>query len=235
MAIYHCSVKVIRRSSGRSATGAAAYRSGTCVIDERTGMIHDYTQKQRIDEGEILAPDQACAWVFDRGQLWNHVELSEKRKDAQVCREVVVALPRELAFEQMKSLVHGYVRDEFVSLGMVADINLHDLGSNNPHAHILLTMRELDEAGFGKKNRTWNQKALLQQWRIGWEDSVNKVLEKYGHEARIDHRSLVDQGIERIPQIHLGPHVVEMEKREIETIRGTRGVEIEQYNQLLEH
>lgn len=230
MAIYHCSAKIISRSSGRSATGAAAYRAGMEITDERTGLVHDYSRKGGVDDSLILAPDHAPSWVHDRAQLWNQVEQAEKRKDAQVAREVEVALPRELSPEQMRELVTGYARSQFVDKGMIADVNIHHAKSDNPHAHILLTTREISPDGFGQKNRDWNRKELLQEWREAWEIHANKALELAGHEQRIDHRTLEAQGIERVPQIHIGAKVVEMEQRGQRTERGTRALEIEATN-----
>jgi MobA/MobL family/RepB DNA-primase from phage plasmid len=230
MAIYHASVKVISRSHGRSATGAAAYRAGVAIADERTGLTHDYTRKPGVESAQILAPRDAPTWVQDRARLWNAVEGAEKRKDAQVAREVEVALPQELGIETSKALVLGYVREQFVARGMVADVTFHDLASDNPHAHILLTTRRMGPEGFGKKVREWNRKELLQEWRRTWERHANRALEQAGVEARIDHRSLEAQGVERAAQIHLGPRVARLEERGIRTDRGDEALRIEQRN-----
>jgi hypothetical protein len=235
MAIYHCSAKMISRSAGRSAPGAAAYRAGVAITDERTGQVHDYTRREGVHHTEILAPTDAPAWAHDRARLWNAVERVEKRKDAQLCREVEVALPSELTPEQMRDLVTGYARTEFVERGMVADVAFHHVGSQNPHAHILLILRDIGPEGFGPKHRDWNRKELLEGWREAWEQHANLALERAGHEVRIDHRSLEAQGLERVPQIHLGLKVVEMEARGLRTERGGRALAIEQTNtQILE-
>ncbi|WP_165773597.1 MobA/MobL family protein [Zooshikella ganghwensis] len=110
MAIYHCHVKVISRSSGRSSTGAAAYRAAESIQDKRTGIVHDYTRKKGVSYSQILAPTHAPHWAYDRAQLWNEVEHIEKRKDAQLCREVEVALPRELNEKQMRQLIRDYAQ-----------------------------------------------------------------------------------------------------------------------------
>jgi len=230
MAIYHMSAKVISRSTGRSATAAAAYRSGSEIVDERTGLVHDYSRKDGVDEIAIIAPSNAPAWANDRSKLWNMVEHVEKRKDSQVAREMVVAIPKELKREQMVDLVKGFAKDQFVDRGMVADIAFHHLGTENPHAHIMLTTRSLSPEGFGNKAREWNDKAVLKQWRKEWELHANKALEVAGHESRIDHRSLEAQGIERAPTVHLGPTATAIERRGAESERGDTNRERQQLN-----
>jgi len=234
LAIYHFSVKTIGRNQGRSATGAAAYRAGEKIADERSGLVHDYTRKNGIDHTEILAPEFAPDWVYDRSILWNIVELCEKRKDARLCREIDVALPVELTPEQSRDLVKEFVQDQFVKNGMVSDLAIHHAKGENPHAHILLTTRNITPDGFGQKNTDWNKKEHLSSWRVSWQDHANKALERSGHEARIDHRTLKAQGIERVPQIHVGPNVFEMEQRGIKTERGQRAFEIEKANEKIQ-
>ncbi len=188
MAIYHCSVKIISRSQGRSSTGAAAYRSAEKIVDERTDITHDYRRKSGVDHSVIMAPKNSPTWIKDRSRLWNTIEQVEKRKDSQLCREVEVAIPKELSSQEMRLLVSGYVEEQFVKKGMVADINFHHLDGENTLAHILLTMREITPEGFGKKNRSWNQKERLQDWRKSWEQHANQSLERSGHHQRIDHQ-----------------------------------------------
>ena len=149
MAIYSFRMQVIGRSAGRSATAAAAYRSGEEIKDERTGQSHDYTGKSDIYDNEILKPDNAPERYADRQTLWNEVEQREKRKDSQLCNEVMVALPAELTHEQKQQLTRDFVRGEFTEQGMIADIGYHDFDRHKPHAHIMLTMRSVDEDGFG--------------------------------------------------------------------------------------
>lgn len=213
VAIYHCSAKVIGRSSGRSATGAAAYRAGEKIVDHRTGLIHDYTRKGGVDHAQIIAPAGAPEWATDRSALWNEVEAAEKRKDAQLCREVEVAIPRELTVDQQRQLVLDFAREQFVARGMVADVAFHHQDGENPHAHILLTTRTIGPDGFGQKAREWNDRALLEQWRSQWAEHANRALERAGHAERIDHRSLADQGIDRQPTQHLGPTATAIERR----------------------
>ena len=154
MAIYHCSIKVISRGKGKSAVAAAAYRAGEKITNEFDGMTHDYTHKGGIVHTEILLPNQAPAEYADRAVLWNEVEKVEKAKNAQLAREIEIALPRELTREQSISLVREYVKRHFVAAGMCADVCLHDTGGGNPHAHIMLTMRPFDERGeWGAKQK----------------------------------------------------------------------------------
>lgn len=193
MAIYHFNAKTIGRSQGRSATGAAAYRAGVRIEDARTGLIFDYTRKRGVDGAEILTPD---GYALDRATLWNTVERCEKRVDAQLAREIEVALPRELTPEQMRGLVRRFASDCFVAAGMVADIAFHHLAGSNPHAHILLTLRDWQGGAFGLKRREWNERALCESWRTAWADHANAALEQAGHAARIDPRTLVEQAAE---------------------------------------
>lgn len=235
MAIYSFQMQVISRSKGRSATAAAAYRSGAEIKDERTGQIHDYTGKGSIFGSEILLPKNTPERFSNRATLWNEVEQTEKRKDAQLSREVMLALPVELSHAEKAALTRGYVQLEFVEQGMVADVCYHDFNSNNPHTHIMLTMRSVDEDGFGKKQRQWNRRSEIEQHRKAWADHANAALAKAGHDTRIDHRSLEAQGIEREPQIHLGAKVMEMEARGIHTRVGDESRRINQVNQTMAH
>jgi MobA/MobL family len=228
MAIFHHSVQVISRSSGKTATGAAAYRSAEKIVDERTGITHNYTKKLGVYQSEIITPHLPKvdkAWMMDRTQLWHKVEGKEKRYDAQLVREVNIAIPVELNRQDQISLVRDYVKDSYVDRGMVADINWHDLESNNPHAHVMLTMRELvvtdGKVDFGNKNRTWNDRDLAVTHRQEWAKYANYYLDRAGLDVRIDHRSLAEQGItDRIPQIHLGTDVAAMREKGIPTDRG---------------
>lgn len=229
MQLYRLSNSIISRSKGKSAVAAAAYRSGTALKDQRSNVIHDFSQKGNIAWTQILADDQAPAWVWNREELWNRVEAAETRKDSQLARECLLALPNKLTLEQQINLVQQFATEQFVQLGMVADLALHT-PKNNPHAHILLTMRNLGEAEFGLKNRTWNQRSWLKALRKAWADSCNASLEAAGIEDRVDHRSLADQGIQRIPQIHLGSYAAQCLKNGTYHPRVERYLEIEQLN-----
>lgn len=147
MAMFHCSIKIISRASGRSAVASAAYRSGEKLYNDETGITHDFTRKGGVVFSEICIPDNAPREFQNREYFWNEVQKVEKRADAQLAREIEVALPREITREQQKECVRNYIKDNFVSKGMCADWALHDKEDGNPHAHILLTVRAFDEKG----------------------------------------------------------------------------------------
>ncbi|RSY79375.1 Ti-type conjugative transfer relaxase TraA [Sphingomonas koreensis] len=214
MAIYHFSVKVISRASGRSAVAAAAYRSASRLHDERLDRAHDFTNKSGVVHSEILLPENAPEHLADREKLWNAVEAAEKRKDAQLSREVEFAIPRELDQTEGTRLAREFVQREFVDRGMIADLNVHwDIGADGepkPHAHVMLTMREVGGDGFGAKVRDWNATQLLEQWRERWAEHVNTRLSELDIDACIDHRSLEAQGIDLEPQHKIGPAAARM-------------------------
>jgi ATP-dependent exoDNAse (exonuclease V) alpha subunit len=237
MAIYRLSADVVKRAAGRTVTAAAAYRAGVLIADTRTGLAFDYHRRRGIAHTAILAPDDAPAWMRDRAALWNATEVLERRKDAQLARDIVLALPHELTPLQRVALVEGFVTAAFVRLGMVADIAIHAPDRHgderNHHAHVLLTMRGIEGDGFGAKVRAWNETALLEQWRAQWAEHTNHALEQAGEAARVDHRSLAAQGIERLPQPKLGIAVQAMEARGITTDRGDERREVEAINAAL--
>ena len=154
MAIYHLSIQNIGRSAGRSAVAAAAYRSATKLIDSERGLTCDYSRKSGVVYTEVMLCQNAPQEYADREKLWNAVEKIEKQKDARLAREINVALPRELDRETQIKIVRDYVQENFVKVGMCADIALHDKGDGNPHAHIMLTTRPIDENGkWGAKEK----------------------------------------------------------------------------------
>lgn len=262
MAIYHFSVQIISRSNGSSSVGSSAYRSGEKIENERTGEVHDYTRKTGIEYTEILTPLNAPEWASDRANLWNEVEKIEKSKNSQLAREINIALPKELSLEKQIELTREFVKDTFVEKGMVADISIHDSKKGNPHAHIMLTMRPFENGEWGAKAKKeyildkkgekiklksgeyksrkidtvdWNKKENLEKWREQWANYANRTLERNGIEDRIDHRSLKEQGIERVPQIHVGTHASAMEKRGEQSERGQLNKEIKDINKELEN
>jgi len=217
MAIYHFSAKVIQRSHGRSAVAAAAYRSASELVDARVSRSYDYTAKQGVIHSEIMAPEGAPTRWQDRSVLWNEVEAIERRRDAVLAREVEFALPRELSQAEGIALARDVVRQQFVARGIVADLNVHWTrevdGEVKPHAHVMLSMRAVDGDGFGKKQREWNDRALLSEWRERWAEMANARLADLGLDVRIDHRSLKDQGIALEPQHKIGPAGARREDR----------------------
>lgn len=204
MAIYHFHAKMVHRAKGQSTVAAAAYRSGSRLYEESTGITHDYTHKRGVEHSEILAPEDAPAWVFDRHTLWNTVEAAEIRKDAQVAREIEVGLPIELKNNEQVALLRDFVNREFVAKGMVADIGIHRDNPNNPHSHILLTTRDLTPEGFGPKNRSWNATNELLNWRRGWAEVTNEHLIEASLGVRIDHRSYREQNLGLTPGVKIG-------------------------------
>lgn len=226
MAIYYLNVKVISRREGRSVVAAAAYRSGERLVEtihsKEAGVtaeiVHDYSKRHNIAYTEILAPSHAASWMRDRQILWDHMEGFEKRKDAQLAREILVALPLEMSQQQGINTVRAFVEEHVVSKGMIADIAIH-WEPNNPHAHILCTMRDItiDGKEFGKKNRSWNHKGFLHETRKAWAMSCNEHLLKYGLEGRIDHRSYAVQEIELAAHFSEPMEVFQMEAKGIKT------------------
>ncbi|MGX8013699.1 Ti-type conjugative transfer relaxase TraA [Mesorhizobium sp. ORM8.1] len=208
MAIYHLHVKVIGRKAGSSAVASAAYRSASRLRDERIDGVQDFSAKRGVVHSEVMLPANALEAWSDRERLWNDVEAFEVRRDAQLAREVEFALPRELSQAQGIELARDFVQAEFVSKGMVADLNVHwdraEDGSPKPHAHVMLTMRAVDENGFGGKVRYWNATQLVERWRERWADLANERLAELDIDARIDHRSLEAQGIALEPQTQIG-------------------------------
>ena len=261
IAIYHWNIGIVSRGKGKSAVAAAAYRSGEKLTNEWDGLTHDYTKKGGVVHSEILLPAHAPPAFSDRSTLWNSVELSEKSNNAQLAREVEIALPVELSREEQTRLVREYCSSQFVSKGMIADFNLHDTGGGNPHAHILLTMRPLDEKGAwlpkskkeyvldenGEKIRLpsgryktrkvdlvdWNNRENAEVWRRAWADLANDFLAQNNRPERIDHRSYERQGIEQIPTVHVGVSATQMEKKGIVTERGELNRNIKAANRIL--
>lgn len=229
MAIYHLSVQTISRGQGKSCVAAAAYRAGEKLYDEKQELNHNYTKKQEI-ESEIIAPSNAPEWVKDREKLWNEVDKAETRCNSRTAREINIALPLELSKDQQKELVREYVKDNFVNKGMVADVCFHFNDSNNPHCHVMLTTREISQDGFTKKNREWDKKEMVEEWREQWSNHANKALEKANCEQRIDHRSYKEQGIDQLPTVHLGKTSSEMQKKGIKNKRAELNNQIKELN-----
>ena len=261
IAIYHCNISIVSRGKGKSAVAAAAYRSGEKLTNEWDGMTHDYTRKGGVVHTEILLPPHAPPSFSDRSTLWNSVELYEKAGNAQLAREIDAALPIELSREEQIRLVREYCSSQFVSRGMCVDYAIHDTDSGNPHCHIMLTMRPLDERGAwaakskkeydldenGERIRLpsgrykthkvdltgWNDKDNTLLWRKAWADFTNDFLEKNGSPERIDHRSNAERGIDEIPTVHMGVAACQMEKKGIATEKGELNRNIQKANRLI--
>ncbi|MCB8883964.1 Ti-type conjugative transfer relaxase TraA [Acidisoma cellulosilytica] len=217
MAIYHLHAKVISRATGRSAVAAAAYRSASELADERLERSHDFTNKSGVVHSEILLPHGAPARLLDRATLWNEVERIEKRKDAQLARELEFSIPREMAKDEGIRLARDFVQEQFVDRGMAADLNVHwDIGADGqakPHAHVMLATRAVGPDGFGQKARDWNRTALLETWRERWASLTNERLLALDLDLRIDHRTYAAQGIMLEPQNKIGPAGARREDR----------------------
>lgn len=221
MAIYHLSVKTVSRSAGRSATAAAAYRAGVEITDERTGEIHDYTRKGGVESAELVLPAGAPEWAADRAALWNAAEQAETRKNSTVAREFEIALPEELSPAERARLAHDFAREIVARHGCAADVAIHAPGkegdNRNHHAHILLSTRRLGPEGFTEKTRELDDQKtgpqLVTEWRERFASLQNERLREAGIEARVDHRSLEAQGIDREPTKHLGPAATGYERR----------------------
>lgn len=288
MAIYHLEAKVISRGAGRSACAASAYLSCSKIMNDYDGVQHDYTRKQGLVWQQVFLPEYAPAQWADRSILWNAVEANEKTKDSRLAREFVVALPIELNKSEWQKLLTEFIQVQFVADGMCADVAIHDTDGHNPHAHIMLTVRPLDEHGkwqyktekeylcvrdgeergftaaefkeaqsngwekqyqykagkkkvymapsvaeaqgyeraskypkstkYGRQNpisERWNSDEQLILWRKAWADISNLYLERAGADARIDHRSHAERGLDEQPTIHEGVTARALEKKGI--------------------
>ncbi|WP_317854844.1 MobQ family relaxase [Chakrabartyella piscis] len=248
MAIFHHSIKLISRGKGKSAVASSAYRSGTKITNEYDGVTHDYTHKGGIHSSAILLPPHAPKEYADRSILWNAVEMIEKQHNAQLAREIEVSIPKEIPSYLWRRMMIDFCNSNFVKQGMIADLSIHNKDPNNPHCHIMLTMRPIKENGkWGAKSRKeyilddsgnriklpsgnwkstkvdtmdWNSQDNAEVWRANWSEHCNLYLENLGCEERIDHRSYERQGIDQIPSIHLGVSASQMEQKGIETDRG---------------
>ena len=308
MAIYHLEAKVVSRGTGRSAVAAAAYMSCSQILNDYDGVQHDFTRKKGLVWQQIFLPEYAPAEWQERSALWNAVEENEKTKDSRLAREFVVALPVELDREPWKSLLSDFIKEQFVTDGMCADVAIHDPDppGHNPHAHIMLTVRPLDEQGkwqyktekeylcikngeergftaaefktaqidgwekqyqykvgkkkvymtpsvaeaqgyervnkypkstkYGRQNpisERWNSEEQLVLWRAAWADTTNRYLEQYGHDARIDHRSHAERGLDEQPTVHEGVIARALEQKGIVSDRCELNRQIKADNALL--
>jgi hypothetical protein len=236
VASFLCQVQTIQRAAGRSAVAAAAYRSGVALTDERLGMEFDFANKDGIERAEILAPSDAPAAYLERQVLWNAAEAREARKDAVPARELLVALPHELDFQQRRELVHAFVQEHLVAKGMIADVALHRPGKQgdqrNFHAHIMVTTRRVEPSGFQNKDRSWRTPEQVREWRAGWARIQNEHLRRHlGPDApQVSHLSLAERGVDRAPTVHLGPSATALERKNIASERGEQNRDVKARN-----
>ena len=306
MADFHLEAKVVSRGAGRSAVAAAAYMSCSKIFNDYDGVQHDFTRKQGLVWQQVFLPEYAPTEWKDRSILWNAVEENEKTKDSRLAREFVAALPIELKKDEWITLLTEFIQRNFVSEGMCADVCIHDTDGHNPHAHIMLTVRPLDEKGkwqyktekeylcvkdgeergftaaefkaaqadgwekqyqykvgkkkvymtpseaeahgyerankypkstkYGRQNpiaARWNSEEQLVLWREAWANVVNRHLELGGFEARVDHRSHADRGLDEQPTIHEGVVARALEKKGVVSDRCEINRQIRRDNALL--
>ncbi|EJQ0795167.1 MobA/MobL family protein [Cronobacter sakazakii] len=203
MAIYSFKMENISRGEGQSSVNSAAYRHRKVFFDNRTGEVcgRKTAHKKDLAFAQIFAPEHTPpSLIVDSETLWNAVETSEKRKDARLAKEFKIALPAELTPEQSIELTAAFVLEHFTKQGIIADVVIHDINGHNPHIHIMGTTREILSTGFGKKVREWDKPETLDSWRKGWQNICNGFLELYGHDERVDHRSIRVQYEEALEQ-----------------------------------
>ena len=219
MAIYHFSVKTISRSTGRTATAAAAYRAGQNITDHKTGEVHKYGYKKGVRATGIVLPEGAPKWAHDREKLWNEAEKAETRKNSTVAREIVIALPAELDAAARARMVRGFAEKLAIKHKVAVDFAIHEPNSKgddrNHHAHLLLSTRRLRAEGFTEKTREWDDRktGTVEEWRKEWAIHTNRYLSSNGRKERVSHESLSAQGIEREPTKHKGVAATAMERR----------------------
>ena len=235
MASYHLSVKTIKRSAGRTATAAGAYRAGERIECQREGRVHDYTRKQGIEETFIVAPETAPAWAQDRASLWNEAEASETRRNSVTAREWELALPSEISAEDRSQITRQFAEELVSRYGVAVDVAIHaphrEGDQRNHHAHVLTSTRKLESEGFTAKTRVLDSAKTggveIEQMRGVWADLQNRALERAGELERVDHRSLEAQReaaqergdalsaeeLDRDPELKLGPAANSMERR----------------------
>jgi len=225
MPCYHLSIKTVSRSAGRSAVAAAAYRGAVVLVDERTGIVHDYRRKGGVLHQEIVAPKGSPTWTADRYELWNRAERAELRKNSTVAREFEIALPAELSGEQRKALTMAFALELVERHGFVVDVAMHAPSSEgddrNFHAHLLCTTRRIEEGKFSAKTRELDDQKSgeVDFWRERWAGLQNEYLQAAQKASRVDHRSHEARRLDREPTTHDGPRLTAIKRR---TNRPTR-------------
>ena len=258
----HTHVDIVSRSKGHSVIAKAAYNARDKLRDDYYGKTHDYSKKEDLVFSKIFLPEHIPKEFSNREYLWNEVEKIEKSKNSQLARNLLFELPRELNEQDRIKLISEFIEENFTSKGMIADCNIHNpMASDNeeqPHAHILLTLREIDEKGKWKsksrkeyvldengekinlksgnyKSRKvnlndWNEPDKAKEWRENFSKKANEYLAKNNIQKRIDPRTFEKQGREELPQIHLGTSSYQMEKKGIQTERGNQNRKIIAFN-----
>lgn len=259
----HNEITIVQRSQRQSAVAAAAYQSGEKLFCEYDQQVKHYPEKRGIVHNEILLPPNAPPEYADRNALWNAAEAVEKQWNSQLARRWVLTIPREIPPDQYAVLVREFCEQQFVSKGMIVDFAIHDPHppGHNPHAHVLLTMRAMDEHGkWLPKSRKvydldengeriklpsgrwkshkedtvdWNDQKYCEIWRHEWEVIQNRYLEANDRPERVDLRSYARQGLDIVPTVHEGAAVRQMEKRGIQTNIGNLNREIRAANRLM--
>jgi hypothetical protein len=233
---FRLEADVVRRSKGYSVIEAAAYRARCEITNERTGEICDYTRANNkpLFSG-FYAPVNAPQWARERGSFWNHVEQFEKRKDAQLGRDIMIDLPHQMSTEHARFALQDFIRDNFVRKGYAVQLDIHPAheygDQRNLHAHLLVALRKIEGEDFGKKERTFNGRQPnpeieVSVWREQAARHINRQLERFGYDLQVDHRRNDERGIDREPTIHLGKTAAAMERRGIESERGDINREI---------
>ena len=258
----HFKITIVKRSQGQSAVAGAAYQSSERLFSEYDQKTKFYNKKKELVHAEIMLPSHAPPGFADRATLWNAVEAVENQWNSQLARRIVLAFPVEVPKERYLSMIKEFCQEQFVSKGMIADFAIHDKGDGNPHAHILLTLRAMDEHGrwlpkarkvydldengerirlpsgnwkCHKENTVdWNDQKYAEVWRHSWETITNRYLEAASRPERVDLRSFERQGIQQIPTVHLGPAAHQMEKRGVETFLGNLNRDIRAANSLMQ-
>ena len=240
--------------------GLALLKNGYKIRTMNT--INFHKSMKELVHAEVMLPSHAPPGFADRATLWNAVEAIENQWNSQLARRIVLALPREVPKDQYLPMLKEFCNEQFVAKGMIADFAIHDKGDGNPHAHILLTLRAMDEHGrwlpkarkvydldenrerirlpsgnwkCHKENTVdWNDQKYAEVWRHSWETITNRYLEAAGRPERVDLRSFERQGIQQIPTVHLGPAAHQMEKRGVETFLGNLNRDIRAANSLMQ-
>ena len=258
----HFDLKIVQRSKRQSAVAAAAYQSGERLFSEYDQKQKYYSHKSEIVHTEIMLPPHAPPEYADRNTLWNDAEAIEKQWNSPACPETGACHTEGYSPRAASRPYPGLLREFFVSKGMIADFAIHDKGDGNPHAHILFTMRGMDEQGRwlpksrkvydldenGERIRLpsgnwkshkedtvdWNDQKYGEIWRQAWQDTANRYLEAIGSPERLDLRSYERQGIDKIPTVHMGPAVSYLERKGIQTNIGNLNRDIKAANSLMQ-